>query len=910
MALPVDNYQSSLALTQFLPLSGIFPPRSEVPDPHADLGGIPLGSIRTFAGNFAPSDDPPPDPPFGGSATAEGQLLPLAQHTALFSLLGFMYGGNGTSLFALPDLDGRTLIGGPPLPPPPPDPTRPAIGSGGITLSNAQLPSMLGGSSQPIDNYQPSLPITYLIRTGGVYPSPGGTGGVDFMGQIVAFAGSFVPDGFMEAAGQTLQIADYTNLFSLIGTIYGGDGFETFQLPDLRGRTIVGTSAQLPLGATHGQAQATLSNANLPVSLGGSGQPIDNHQPSLALTYLIALEGIFPSRDSGSVPESEQYLGEIVAFAGDFVPDGWAKAEGQLLPINQHQALFSLLGTMYGGNGQTTFALPDLRNRTVVGTGDAAEVVGVILDSNDTILSSNIFDAQLTGTSDPNTLNGGAGNDSLDGAGGADAMTGSTGNDVYFVDNAGDAVIETAGQGNDVVFSTAHLALAVNVEVLNLQGNADLQGYGNSLANALTGNSGHNLLDGGIGTDAMSGGAGNDVYFVDNAGDTVIEGAGQGNDAVFASVHFALSANVERLVLQGGADLQGYGNDLANRLTGNTGSNLLNGGGAADVMIGGAGNDVYFVDDAGDTANESAGQGNDVVFASAHFALSANVETLVLQGSANLQGYGNDLANTLYGNGGNNLLDGGAGADLMVGGAGNDTYFADNTSDSAFESAGEGTDAVFAGTHYGLAAHVETLVLQGSADLQGYGSAQANTLHGNSGSNLLNGGAGADTMYGGLGDDTYFVDDGLDQAIENFGQGTDAVFASVHFILSANVETLVQQGSADLGGTGNALANGIHGNSGNNTLDGQGAADVLTGDDGNDTFVFNIGQGNGDTVVDFAGNGAAAGDSLRFVGYGVGATFTNIDLTHWQVNYNGGASHDVITFMNGALIEATDYVFV
>jgi Ca2+-binding RTX toxin-like protein len=124
------------------------------------------------------------------------------------------------------------------------------------------------------------------------------------------------------------------------------------------------------------------------------------------------------------------------------------------------------------------------------------------------------------------------------------------------------------------------------------------------------------------------------------------------------------------------------------------------------------------------------------------------------------------------------------------------------------------------------------------------------------------------------------------------------------------VETLVQQGSADLGGTGNALANGIYGNSGNNTLDGQGNADTITGNAGNDTFVFVIGQGNGDTVVDFAGNGAALGDSLQLIGYGAGATFTNIDATHWQVNYNGGASHDIITFMNGATIDATDYVFM
>ena len=78
----------------------------------------------------------------------------------------------------------------------------------------------------------------------------------------------------------------------------------------------------------------------------------------------------------------------------------------------------------------------------------------------------------------------------------------------------------------------------------------------------------------------MSGGAGNDTYFVDNAGDAVIESAGQGNDAVFASVNYGLTANVETLVLQGAADLQGYGNTLANTIFGNNGNNLLDGGAA------------------------------------------------------------------------------------------------------------------------------------------------------------------------------------------------------------------------------------------------------------------------------------------------------------------------------------------
>jgi microcystin-dependent protein len=56
-------------------------------------------------------------------------------------------------------------------------------------------------------------------------------------------------------------------------------------------------------------------------------------------------------------------LGSIIGFAGNFAPQGWLMCEGQLLPINQNQALFSILGTTYGGDGQTTFALPDLNGK-------------------------------------------------------------------------------------------------------------------------------------------------------------------------------------------------------------------------------------------------------------------------------------------------------------------------------------------------------------------------------------------------------------------------------------------------------------------------------------------------------------------------------------------------------------------
>jgi microcystin-dependent protein len=63
------------------------------------------------------------------------------------------------------------------------------------------------------------------------------------------------------------------------------------------------------------------------------------------------------------------FMGEVRIFSFGFAPKGWATCDGQLLPINQNQALFSLLGTMYGGNGQTNFALPDLRARVPIHLG-------------------------------------------------------------------------------------------------------------------------------------------------------------------------------------------------------------------------------------------------------------------------------------------------------------------------------------------------------------------------------------------------------------------------------------------------------------------------------------------------------------------------------------------------------------
>jgi len=95
---------------------------------------------------------------------------------------------------------------------------------------------------------------------------------------------------------------------------------------------------------------------------------LSNMQPFTAVNYIIALFGVFPSRNSIYDPT----IGEISMFAGNFAPKNWAFCDGQLMPISQNTALFSILGTTYGGNGQTTFALPDLRGRVAVHSGSGA----------------------------------------------------------------------------------------------------------------------------------------------------------------------------------------------------------------------------------------------------------------------------------------------------------------------------------------------------------------------------------------------------------------------------------------------------------------------------------------------------------------------------------------------------------
>ena len=402
---------------------------------------------------------------------------------------------------------------------------------------------------------------------------------------------------------------------------------------------------------------------------------------------------------------------------------------------------------------------------------------------------------------------------------------------------------------------------------------------GGSGNDTLTGNEANNRLDGGRGADLMTGGDGNDVYVIDNAGDRAVEESKTGGiDRVESAISFALTANIEELVLTGTAAINGTGNGLNNAIWGNAGNNRLSGGAGADLMTGGDGNDTYIVDHAGDRVVESsASGGTDKVESSVSFSLGANVETLVLTGTAAINGTGNGLDNVLGGNAGNNRLDGRGGGDLMNGGAGNDVYVVDNARDRVIEgSATGGTDKVESSVTFILGANLETLVLTGTAAINGNGNALDNILGGNSGNNRLNGGAGADHMNGGLGNDIYVVDNAGDRVIESSASGgIDKVESSVSFILGANIEKLVLTGTAAINGNGNALDNVLGGNSGNNRLNGGAGADIMNGGAGNDIYIV---DNVGDRVIEGSATGGI--DKVESsVSFTLGSNVENLVLT-------------------------------
>jgi Ca2+-binding RTX toxin-like protein len=345
------------------------------------------------------------------------------------------------------------------------------------------------------------------------------------------------------------------------------------------------------------------------------------------------------------------------------------------------------------------------------------------------------------------------------------------------------------------------------------------------------------------------------------------------------------TAGNDSLIGTAGDDLlQGLaGNDTISGLAGN---DTLDAGTGADRLIGGVGNDTFIVDGAGDVVVENAGEGIDTVQSSATRTLDANVENLVLTGTAAINGTGNTLNNTLTGNSASNVLTAGVGSDTLIGGAGNDTYVVDGPGDRAVENVGEGTDTLQTSVTRTLEANVENLTLLGSSAISGTGNALNNIVTGNGAANTLSGADGNDTLRGGGGNDTLLGGNGNDRLEGRSGNdsltggaGTDhfvfldapsagGVDRITDFVRGTD-ELLFENGAFTALGASGAMAAG----------DGRfrSGAGITTGQDSTDRLIYNTttdslyydadGSGSGGSVLvaTFAGDPALAATDFTVI---------------------------------------------
>ena len=385
-----------------------------------------------------------------------------------------------------------------------------------------------------------------------------------------------------------------------------------------------------------------------------SAHPVDSALSAVLTTYGIAVGGA-----GNDVLQSTATLSTV--FGGDG---------------NDSMSGGTENATLYGGDGNDTITDGNGSDTIECGAGDdiitdQGSGTNVLRggDGNDTVNFSYAAN---------NTVEGGAGNDLLQMSGSSNSsaysntFAGGLGNDRLVSGGSADTYLFNRGDGQDTIVD------------LDTWGNGKLDkivfGAGIAVGDLALSRIGYNLV---VKINDPSNPTATDQITIENwfSGDLYqIEtfqcaDGGSLTKAQISQLGNVLYGTASADTLTGWSDnntiLGLAGNDT---ITDGGGNNVIDGGTGDDTMRGGAGNDTYLVDSAGDLVTEYAGEGTDLVQASATYTLAINVENLTLTGTAAINGNGNTLANVMTGNAAANTLNGGAGTDSLIGGAGNDTF--------------------------------------------------------------------------------------------------------------------------------------------------------------------------------------------------------------------------------------------
>lgn len=873
-----------------------------------------MGSVRTFAFDFQIS----------GMVNANGGPVDLHKNGGFFLTLNGVFGKGGFAKSDAPNFSKSLPIG-----------SSAPTGDGNVgqvtgaskqSVSEKHVSAELGGGDLPVENTQPSQYVHYAICA--TAPDDAAARG-PAVGQVTAFAAQNLnADGWLFADGSVLKIADYLDLFEAIGATYGGDGITTFGLPDLRGAAVIGAGTSehgvsFELGQKAVPEATAVGSEHLPDPT-GDGQPLNNIQESIALNYIIRIDGSFPSEYA--IDDAEPVLGEIVAFAGDTPPDGYVFAHGQSVNVTDNPELFTLLGFRFGGDYRSVFHLPDLRGVSIMNSSPE-HPFGTEFGFNEIILDAETFDADLvlTGTGSQDTLVGLLGSDDIKGRAGNDLIMGAGGDDILNGGNGADTIdpgagtdVMTGGNGEDVfvigrgrswnritdfeagidrldlskisagdfarlphwtaltaMTSTIRLNDRSSLSFSNLSGDATA---GSASITSSTGDK--ELLIAQVETPWQAIGAGPVQYQWLRNGHA-IDGADESEYRLTTS-----DSNAEislRVTYVNGA---GHLVTLSSNVISTSAQDVLAvlGSGASDDLKGTDAHEKIKLGAGGD--NIEAGRGNDVINAgSGSDTVAGGSGQDIIKG-----GHGSDA---LSGGLGRDALKGGRGGDTVDGGKGRDTIDAGGGDDSV--RGGQGADAIYGGQG-------NDVVEGGRGDDTITGGQGDDTLRGGRGNDILIFSEGHNDYQGGNGFDTLLLTDAKQGVDVNLMARTVEYTYSTwhhgretrHFDESEvhGIEQVI--GSAyDDTMTGDSGDNILIGGQGADFISSFGGNNLLEGEEGRDTLQAGVGR---DTLRGGAGNDVLSANSGHSTLHGGQGADKLIGVSEGDSEMYGGTGADVFVF--------------